>query len=113
MQDMNCARVSRVAAVAAMTALSLSGPVTVSAAEYQETSIALLYGWDKEAVFSGGEFATDVTTIEHFSSTAYGNNFFFFDTENLTGDANEIAGGGSEVYAEYTVAFSYNKLADG
>lgn len=101
--------------VVAMSAIALGlvSSSSVLAADFQQTSISALYGSDREAVFGGGEFATDVVTIEHFSSTSYGNNFFFFDTENFTGDTTDIAGGGSEVYGEYTVAFSYNKLTDG
>lgn len=112
-------------ALTCMIVLALAGglPAVANAYQYSETNISTMYGWNKKVVFptndpdlddKGDTFATDVTTIEHFSSTSYGGNYFFFDIDNFTGDAVDDTGqAGAEIYGEFTSSFSYNKLTGG
>lgn len=84
--------------------LALVGAAS-SAHAWTSSSISLLKGWDYEV----GEEERTIATFEMANGWEYGDNFFFFDYTNLSGDREE----GStlpNIYGEYAPRLSFGKM---
>lgn len=84
--------------------LFLAG-IATGAQAWTSSSISVLKGWD----YAVGEEQRTIATFEMANGWAYGDNFFFFDYTNLSGDREEGATL-PNIYGEYAPRLSFGKI---
>lgn len=92
--------------LAAACALGLAcSAATHGAYAWTSASISLLKGWD----YAVGEEERTIATFEMANGWTYGDNYFFFDYTNLTGDR-EDGDSLPTIYGEYAPRLSLGKM---